>query len=79
MTVWLDGYILRPGLDLRLFIKNLQLYKTVSLEYIKEIFGIRYKITNYDNKPKYKYDTKDKICKKIKKHLIIDLKEYNIW
>lgn len=55
----------------------MQLYRAVVSEYIKEVFGIRYRIENYIDKPKYK--AKDKSCGKIRKHLIINLKEYNIW
>lgn len=40
--------------------RNLQLCKAKSLEYIKEISGIRYKIKNYNNKAKYKAKNKIK-------------------
>lgn len=44
--------MLRPGLDLWLDIKDLQLYKTISLEYVRDISDIGYKMKNYNNKTK---------------------------
>lgn len=36
--------MLSPGLDLQFNIKNLQLYRTINLEYIREISGTDYEI-----------------------------------
>lgn len=68
----------RLGLVLSLNVKNLQLYRAISLRYIKEVFGIRYKMQNYDNKAKCIYEAKDGTCEKIKRYLIVSLGEYNI-
>lgn len=48
------------------------------MKYKREIFSIGYKIKNYDNKAKCEYKVKDRSSGRIKKHLIIGLKEYNI-
>lgn len=48
----------------------------MSLKCIKEISSVGYEIENYDYKAKYK--AKDKGCEKIRRHLIVDLEEYNI-
>lgn len=45
--IWLNRYTFRLSSDLWLDIKSLQLYKTVFLEYVKKISGIRYGIENY--------------------------------
>lgn len=76
LAIWLDKYMSKLGSDLWLDIRNLQLYKAVGLNYVREIFGIKYEIKKYDNKTKCK--TKNKSCGRIKRHLIIGLKEYNI-
>lgn len=64
----------KPILD----IKNLQLYKTVDFEYIKDILSFEYKNVNYSDKTECKYDAKDKSCRKIKKRLILSFDKYNI-
>lgn len=56
---------------------NQQLYRVMGKEYVRKIFAVKYKVENYDNKIKYK--AKNKSCGKIKKHLIVSLKKYNIW
>lgn len=53
------------------------MYRTVNLEYIGEISNIRYGLKNYDDKVKCKCETEDESYKRIKKHLIVVLKEYN--
>lgn len=53
----------KSGFDLWFNVKNLQLYKTESLEYVREISSIRYKIENYDNKAKC--EVKDKSCRRL--------------
>lgn len=40
------------------------------------MFGIKYKIKNYNNKAKFKAENEG--CKRIKRYLIITLEEYNI-
>lgn len=57
-------------------VKDLQLGRTVGFEHIREVFDIEYSIKNYDDKAKYK--TEHESCRKIKKHLILDLEKYNI-
>lgn len=78
LVIWLEKYMLRPSLDLWLDVKTLQLYRTIDLEYIKEISNIEYKRENYDNKAGYKYKAKDKSCGRIGKYFIKDLEDYNI-
>lgn len=63
-AIQLDKYISRPDSDLGLDVTNSQLYRTISLEYIKKVSSIKHKIENYNNKAKYK--TKDGSYKKIK-------------
>lgn len=41
LVVWLDGYILRPGSNLWLDVKDLQLYRIIGLKYMKKISNIR--------------------------------------
>lgn len=48
----------------------------MSLEYVRGLSSIRYRIENYNNKVKYKVE--DESYKTIKKHLIISLKKHNI-
>lgn len=67
----------KPSSDLWLDIRNLQLCRAVSLKYIKKISSARYGIENYDDKTKYKCESKDRSYKKIKKHMIISLKKHN--
>lgn len=64
LTVWYDRHTSRPGLDLWLDERNLQLCRAISLEYIREIFGIRYEMENYDDKNEYKI--KDRSCGRLK-------------
>lgn len=74
MLAWvvrLDRSMWKFDSDLWLNVKNLHLYRAISLEHDKKILDIRYKIKNYDNKVKYK--AKDKSYKKIKRYLIICL------
>lgn len=47
LTSLLNRYISRLNFDLWLNINNLYLYRVISLEYIKEIFNVNYKIENY--------------------------------
>lgn len=54
----------RLGTNLWLDIRDLQLYKTVSPEYIREVSCIIYKIENYNDKTKYK--TKDTNYERLK-------------
>lgn len=68
--------MLRPGSDFGLNLRNLQLYRVVGLEYVREVFGIEYKIENYDNKVECEVENKG--CKKIERSLIVNLEEYNI-
>lgn len=53
----------KPGFNLWFDVKNLQLYKTENLEYVREISSIRYKIESYDDKAKC--EAKDKCCKRL--------------
>lgn len=57
-------------------IKNLKLGRTVGFKHIREVFDIGHNIKNHDDKAKYK--TEHGSCRKIKKHLIVDLEKYNI-
>lgn len=47
MTAWLDKYISRLDSGLWLNIRDLKLYKAVSLKYIGEISYIKYEMKNY--------------------------------
>lgn len=68
--------MLRPGSDIWLDIKNIQLSRTWDLEYVREITSMKYSIENY---VMTKLNTKLKIeLWKIKKYLIIGLEKYNI-
>lgn len=54
---------------------KIQLCKVLDLEYVKEIFDIKYRMKKYE----YKAESKiyDKSCVTIRKHLIISLDEYH--
>lgn len=77
MVIWFDKWRSKPNLDLWLKIRNLQLYGGIGLEYVKEVFGIGYKIKNYNNKTKCKteYESYDKI---MRGGQIVDMEDYNI-
>lgn len=68
----------KPDTDLWLNIWNLQLYEAISLEYVREVSGLEYGIKNYDDEVKCEYEARHKSCERIKKHLIVGLKKYNI-
>lgn len=51
---------------------NLWLCKIINLEYIREVFGVEYRMKNYNDKAKCKIE--DGGYEKIKKYRIIDLK-----
>lgn len=44
LVVWLEKYMIIPGLDFWLDMKDLQLYKAVDPKYIKDVFDIIKKI-----------------------------------
>lgn len=56
--------------------RNLQLCRAVGLEYVREISGVRYGMENYDDKPKC--EAEDRVYRKIRRHMIVGLEEYNI-
>lgn len=76
LVVWLDRYMSKPSSDFWLKVKKLQLCNILDWDYIREIFSIRYGTENYDNKVRYKAVYGG--CRKIRRHLIVGLKEYNI-
>lgn len=76
MVIWLAKCTLKPGSDLWLDVRNLQLCRAIDWQYVKEQSDIEYIIENYNDKAKYK--AKDSSCEKIKRYLIISLEEYNI-
>lgn len=56
----------------------MQFYKAVGPGYIREISDIRYGMKNYDNKAKCKCEVKDESYGRIRRNLLIGLKEYII-
>lgn len=52
----------KPGIDWWLNVKNLQLYRAISLKYVRETSDVEYAIENYDNEVKCKAeDERDQI------------------
>lgn len=76
LIVWLDRCISKLGSNLWLGVKNMQLCKVVGSKYIRGVSDKKYKMENYDDKTKCK--AKDWSCGKMRKYLIVYLKEYNI-
>lgn len=76
MGVWLNNSTSRPDLDLWLDVKNQQLYRVMSSEYVRVVSGMEYKIKNYDDK--IKCEEKDRSYRRIKRHMIVGLDKYNI-
>lgn len=54
------------------------LYRAIDSEYIRKVSDIRYEIENYNDKAKGKYKVENRSYGRIRRHLIIGLKEYII-